>query len=529
MGLHRLNVFCTEYHIPCTVRHKGLQLPQVWLHADTEMWVRPSGPRGLFARPDHRCTLALCTHSLQVGGVWGSCPSRLPEQLFLNSTGEWACTPISDLWSSPGLRQRNYLAIWQTSADAQEASWGEESTGPEVWGPPHPSGKAACLVLKRKGTFAPSSQSAGASVGLKPIKASCVKWRAGGETLIIMTRKNTIKKNKEKRKTDPIWEANEIQMQNRPLRSVCCKAAVSGAAFMCRDAVPLGPPKMPFCSAAWFTMPWTMQDCDQHQGCWLAALADWLRSCSTPSQAHMENNLRSARPHHSHQPSSASADYSRQFLCWLLTPLEMSYCPPPLPLGRPHGCPFVIPLLTLHFPFFIRSSPSPAPSAHPTCALQAVPELQPNPYSQAPRGSLQQQGSFRGAGTKHGPSSALFYTPQEWVKFSPCASHIPRLTHNVPGSTRLKVSSLFLLIPQLFLPLLSRHKDSPCNGCSLCWWCWWSFIHRMKNWRIATWLLTSVGCAPKRNKTHQILRDRWLKGGSVCPALMILSKTHSLW
>lgn len=60
-----------------------------------------------------------------------------------------------------------------------------------------------------------------------------MKAGKGRETLIIMTRKNAIKKNKEKGKTDPIWDANEIQIQNRPLRSACCKADVLGAAFMC--------------------------------------------------------------------------------------------------------------------------------------------------------------------------------------------------------------------------------------------------------------------------------------------------------
>lgn len=64
----------------------------------------------------------------------------------------------------------------------------------------------------------------------------------------------------------------------------------------------------------------------------------------------------------------------------------MSYCPPPLPRGRPRGCPFIVPLLTPHFPFFSRSSPSPTPSAYPTCAPQAVPELQPRPCSQALQG-----------------------------------------------------------------------------------------------------------------------------------------------
>lgn len=34
------------------------------------------------------------------------------------------------------------------------------------------SGKAVCLALKRKGTFAPSSRAEGASAGLKPMKAS---------------------------------------------------------------------------------------------------------------------------------------------------------------------------------------------------------------------------------------------------------------------------------------------------------------------------------------------------------------------
>lgn len=58
---------------------------------------------------------------------------------------------------------------------------------------PQPSGRAVCLALKRKRTFAPSSGSEGASAELKPIKASCEKRRGEGrEMLIIMTRKNAI-------------------------------------------------------------------------------------------------------------------------------------------------------------------------------------------------------------------------------------------------------------------------------------------------------------------------------------------------
>lgn len=34
---------------------------------------------------------------------------------------------------------------------------------------------------------------------------------------------------------------------------------------------------------------------------------------------------------------------------------------------------------------------------------------------------------------------------------------------------------------------------------------------------------------PREKKTLQISRDRWLKGGSVCPTLVILSKTHNIW
>lgn len=52
---------------------------------------------------------------------------------------------------------------------------------------------------------------------------------------------------------------------------------------------------------------------------------------------------------------------------------------------------------------------------------------------------------------------------------------------------------------QLFVPLLSKHKESQDNGGSFIrWWWWWSFIHRRKNWRTATWLPMSVGCAPQR-------------------------------
>lgn len=94
-----------------------------------------------------------------------------------------------------------------------------------------------------------------------------MKEGEGREMLIIMTRKNAIKKNKEKGKTDPIWEANEIQIQNRPLRSVCCKAAALGAAFTCQDAVPLEPLETPFCSAAGLVLPWSILGCDRHWGC----------------------------------------------------------------------------------------------------------------------------------------------------------------------------------------------------------------------------------------------------------------------
>lgn len=83
--------------------------------------------------------------------------------------------------------------------------------------------------------------------------------REGREMLIIMTRKNTIKKNKEKGKTDPIWEENEIQIQNRPLRSVCCKAAALGAVFTCQDA--LGPLETALRPAAGSVLPWSIPGC----------------------------------------------------------------------------------------------------------------------------------------------------------------------------------------------------------------------------------------------------------------------------
>lgn len=147
----------------------------------------------------------------------------------------------------------------------------------------------------------------------------------------------------------------------------------------------------------------------------------------------------------------------------------MSYCPPPLPLGRPHGCPFVIPLLTPHFPFFSRSSPSPAPSAYPTCALQAVPELQPSPCRL----------SGAACSNKEALGVQAVSTAQAQPPFMlPGGSEMPILcqpqsqAHNIIRPRCLKACSL-LLVPQLFLLLTSRHKDSQSNGgCSLLWWCW---------------------------------------------------------
>lgn len=185
-----------------------------------------------------RCTLALCTHSPWARGVWGSCPSCF-----------WTA-------QEKGQARHQQLVIFPRPlaeklscnlANLPRCTRGRLGPQQRVGQPgstslPQPSGRAVCLALKRKRTFAPSSGSEGASAGLKPIKASCEKWRREGrETLIIMTRKNAIKKNKEKGKTDPIWEANETQIQNRPLRSVSHKAAALGAAFTCGDAEPLGP------------------------------------------------------------------------------------------------------------------------------------------------------------------------------------------------------------------------------------------------------------------------------------------------
>ena len=124
----------------------------------------------------------------------------------------------------------------------------------------------------------------------------------------------------------------------------------------------------------------------------------------------------------------------------------MSYCPPPLPQGHPRSCPFIVPLLTPHFPFFSRSSPSPAPSAYPTCALQAVPELQPSPCSQALQGKTS-SATRRLSGCRQQAQSELspLLHSQEGVKCPPCTSHTARLTHNVTGPTGLQVSCLFLL------------------------------------------------------------------------------------
>lgn len=78
----------------------------------------------------------------------------------------------------------------------------------ERTGLPHPSGKAVCLALKRKGPFAPSSQSEEASAGLKPIKASCEKWSGGewwkaGKCWLLWLGKTLLKKIKKREKLIP--------------------------------------------------------------------------------------------------------------------------------------------------------------------------------------------------------------------------------------------------------------------------------------------------------------------------------------
>lgn len=124
----------------------------------------------------------------------------------------------------------------------------------------------------------------------------------------------------------------------------------------------------------------------------------------------------------------------------------MSYCPPPLPRGRPRGCPFIVPLLTPHFPFFSRSSPSPTPSAYPTCALQAVPELQPRPCSQALQGKTSSvTRRLLGCKQQAQPKLSPLLQSQEGGRCPPCTSQTARLIHSVTGPTGLKASSLFLL------------------------------------------------------------------------------------
>lgn len=123
-----------------------------------------------------RCTLALCTHSLGARGVWGSCPSCLQEQLFLSGAREGACTPSTtcDLPQAFGREiilqfgKPHQMHKRPVGATAKSRQSGSTSL-------PQPSGRAVCLTLKRKRTFAPSSGSEEASAGLKPIKASCEK------------------------------------------------------------------------------------------------------------------------------------------------------------------------------------------------------------------------------------------------------------------------------------------------------------------------------------------------------------------
>lgn len=268
---------------------------------------------------------------------------------------------INNLWCSPGLQQRNYLAIWQTSPDAQEAGGGNSRVGQSGSTLASPTPPARLAASHWKGRE-PLPLLLGPKEHLQDWNQSktAVKNEGGvqgRETLIIMTRKNAIKKNKEKGKTDPIWEANEIQIQNRPLRSVCCKAPALGAAFTCQDAVLPGPLVKPLCSVAGLVLPWSIPSCDQHWGRWLDSLCRLTKKLfNNPADTHREN-LRSARPNHS----------------------TSSFLPQPLITGNFAAGPsllsrWVIALLCSHrvthmaallsFPFSLHTSPSSADHLH---------------------------------------------------------------------------------------------------------------------------------------------------------------------
>lgn len=212
-----------------------------------------------------RCTLALCPHSLWAWGVWGSCPSCLQEQLFLSGTGEGACTP-------------------STACDLPQAF------GREIilqFGKPHQMHKRPAGATAKSSPGAPASPSTPARLsaphwkGKEPLplllglKEHLQDWNQSkpavknegekaGKHWLLWLGKTLLKKNKEKGKTDPIWEANEIQIQNRTLRSVSHKVATLGAAFTCGDAVPLGPLETPLHSAAGLVLPWSILGCDWH-------------------------------------------------------------------------------------------------------------------------------------------------------------------------------------------------------------------------------------------------------------------------
>lgn len=70
-----------------------------------------------------RCTLALCTQPVSMRHL-GILPLLLAGAVVFERHKRRGMHAINNLWSSPGLWQRNYLAIWQNSPDAQEAGWG---------------------------------------------------------------------------------------------------------------------------------------------------------------------------------------------------------------------------------------------------------------------------------------------------------------------------------------------------------------------------------------------------------------------
>lgn len=114
---------------------------------------------------------------------------------------------VNNLWFSPGLLQRNYLAIWQNSPEAQEAGWGnsEESASPGVRRPPPPLRQGRLPRAEKEGNLCPFFSVQRSICRTETNQSQLWKMKGGkaGKCSLLWLGKTLLKKIKKREKLIP--------------------------------------------------------------------------------------------------------------------------------------------------------------------------------------------------------------------------------------------------------------------------------------------------------------------------------------